>query len=452
MKSEITIKVEVIISERWPNVNEILGALKQVLEQLGVKMAQVVLEQYQQEVIKRLTSRCGPEAKKGLGRHQNKGDPSRKCRCRSFVRQGGRRRRRKIKTDIGEVSFAVAYVQCKQCGKKVAPMLDVLGLKRHQRQSTGLMRIISEAISETSYARAAKQAEALSGVPVAKSSAHRWACKMEVPRPQSKGVKVLMADGTGFKKWPGERGVLRVAIGLDDKMRLQPLGVWAGRSWGEISKGLEKKLKRQPEQLELFVSDGERGLDRHLSRLANRAQRCRWHLARDLSWAMWQDGSVLAERKAKCRRLREIVGIEISAEQYRFFGDKDKEEIRRKLRGAEKEYEKLVEEFRLKGYCRAASYLENAGENVFSQVKLWIETGLIAPRTTSVLESMFREIGRRVKKLGWNWSDRGVERIARIVVLRHYDAEQWEKFWQERLGLEGRCQMRLVSCSIREVA
>jgi hypothetical protein len=45
-----------------------------------------------------------------------------------------------------------------------------------------------------------------------------------------------------------------------------------------------------------------------------------------------------------------------------------------------------------------------------------------------------------------------VERIARIVVLRHYDAEEWEKFWEEQLGLEGWCQMRLVSCSTREVA
>lgn len=80
-------------------------------------------------------------------------------------------------------------------------------------------------------------------------------------------------------------------------------------------------------------------------------------------------------------------------------------------------------------------------------MKLWLATGVIAPRTTSILENpdaSGRELGRRVKKLGWNWSDEGIVRIAKIILLRHYDREAWDRYWREALGLRNRCRIQIL--------
>ena len=68
-----------------------------------------------------------------------------------------------------------------------------------------------------------------------------------------------------------------------------------------------------------------------------------------------------------------------------------------------------------------------------------METGIVSPRTTSILENIMRELGRRVNKLGWNWSDEGVEQMAKMVIMRRYDREVWEVYWRKELGLRGRC-------------
>jgi len=43
-------------------------------------------------------------------------------------------------------------------------------------------------------------------------------------------------------------------------------------------------------------------------------------------------------------------------------------------------------------------------------LRLWLETGIVCPRTTSIIENLIRELVRRLKKIGWNWSDAGAER------------------------------------------
>jgi hypothetical protein len=36
---------------------------------------------------------------------------------------------------------------------------------------------------------------------------------------------------------------------------------------------------------------------------------------------------------------------------------------------------------------------------MFSYVRTWLQTGLVTPRVSSMIERMMREIGRRIKKL-----------------------------------------------------
>lgn len=59
---------------------------------------------------------------------------------------------------------------------------------------------------------------------------------------------------------------------------------------------------------------------------------------------------------------------------------------------------------------------------------------------------------RRLKKIGWNWSDPGATRMGRIVMMRRYDEEAWASFWRDRMNLRGRCDIKFVSWESRRAA
>ena len=42
-----------------------------------------------------------------------------------------------------------------------------------------------------------------------------------------------------------------------------------------------------------------------------------------------------------------------------------------------------------------------------------------------------RAIGRRIKKLGYNWKDKGVGKIARIVLKLFATEGEWEEYWRK---------------------
>jgi len=413
---------------------------------LPARVGEIIIEGVQENVRDRLTRPVGRSAKKGLGGHECKGESGVRCRFRTFRREGFRTEPRRVKTDVGRLEFAVGYVGCCGCGKKLAPILDVLDLRERTGHSESLEAVVSEVVSQTSYQRGEAEREARGSAPVAKSSSHRWIAGRGIPDSCPEGSVFAMADGTGFKKWPGERGDLRVVIGLNQGGKPRGLWVYAGESWESIGQDIRAKLRASQVQLELLTVNGEPGLDEHLAGVAAKgSQRCQWHLPRDLSYTLWKDGVGLEERKQRSTDLADLLGIEIPAGEYETVSEEDKEALRERVRTSEQEALNLIAEFEEKGYAKGATYLQNAFDRLFNHVKLWLETGVIAPRTTSILENMMRELGRRVKKLGWNWSDEGIVRIAKIILLRHYDREAWDSYWREALGLRNRCQIQILS-------
>jgi len=104
---------------------------------------------------------------------------------------------------------------------------------------------------------------------------------------------------------------------------------------------------------------------------------------------------------------------------------------------AEDELNKLVGELSSKGYYKVAKYVRNAKENLFSYVRFWLKYGLVSPRAASMIERMMREIGRRLKKIAFGWSDEGAAKMARIIIKRITSAAQWDEYWKERLRING---------------
>jgi hypothetical protein len=445
----IQVELAVKIEGDRTNVDEIFLAVQKAMRQTSATVARAVIEGYQERLVELLCTASGSVAKKGLGSHEEKGKEGCRCRGRRFRRAGFWGRSRHLQGAECEVEFDPALVECVKCGKRLTPILAGLELEPHQGRSDVLLRVVTESVAETSYRRGSAQLEVHGEVPVPKSTAHRWVTDVGLPVQESVGHPVLGGDGTGFKRQPGQRGEVRLVLEIGAQGELHPLGVWAGTSWEEIAREVRD---RQAGQASLLVSDGEQGLEYWLGALAEKRGRCHWHFSRDAGFALWRDDVPLEERRKFQERLGRLVAIEIPEETMEPVSEKQKEELRHRIAAAEGELDRLEQDFQEKGYEKAAIYLANAKGRLFNHLRLWLETGIACPRTTSIIENLIRELVRRLKKIGWNWSDAGATRMGRIVMIRRYDPEAWEDYWTKRMNLQGRCQIRLTNITTRRTA
>lgn len=449
MEMIVQVMMEVKIPTDRCNVNELFDAVSKARDAYAEKLALMVVEAYEKQVVQTLCRPSGLAAKKGLGLHEEKTSPGRRCRCRRFKRAGHWSDLRAFDSDVGSISFRPALVACRRCGKRITPILGALELEDYQSRTDPLFRKTMEAIAETSYRRGSAQLEVLTHVPVAKSTLHRWAASVELPVSEGTDQPFLLADGTGFKRQPGQRGEVRMVLEMAENGTFRPLGVWAGTDWQEIRKQLKARLKGQPE---LLMSDGERGIERWLSGLTRGTTRCHWHFPRGSSYLLWKEKVPLAERKDVLRTVRQLLAIEIPQEDVEMVSREDKEALRERIASSEAELYRLHQDFAQKGYAQAADYFDRARHRLFSHLRLWLQTGIVAPRTTSLIENIIRELVRRLKKVGWNWSDAGATRMGRMVMIRRYDSESWRSYWQARMNLQGRCEIKLLNWEIRHAA
>lgn len=115
---------------------------------------------------------------------------------------------------------------------------------------------------------------------------------------------------------------------------------------------------------------------------------------------------------------------------------------------AEKDLDALIGDIRSKGYSVAVNYLERAKLAMFGYVRRWLALGLVCPRASSFIERTMRAIGRRIKKLGYNWKEEGVGKIARIVLKLFASESEWEDYWRKRMDLN---QSDMLNFKVLEV-
>lgn len=175
-------------------------------------------------------------------------------------------------------------------------------------------------------------------------------------------------------------------------------------------------------------------------------QRCQWHFVRERTLTAWKDGLKKEERTSLRDHLKQIAAMEIPALDIEMVWPEERAELAQRIRMAQRDLSQLATYFEGRGYVKVCKYLTRAQERVFTHLEEWLETGIVGHRTTFIIESTIRELVRRLKKPGWNWSDPGAERMGRIVILRRYDDANWEAYWRERLGLQDRGQMEILSC------
>jgi hypothetical protein len=430
MQSAIALTFLSTVSEEQFSLDELVVCLREVMEKEGLPaLLRLILE-----LLDELWALRAMREGKGLGSA---------CCAKSRLELKDRAARQ-LRTSAGVINFHWRRLRCARCGRQCVPLRQWLGLERWQRKTGELERMVVEVVSEQSYRRSSRHLDLIGQIPVPKSTAHRWVVQTgsdELPGPEQK-LPTLMVDGTGYKRRPiaenefNNKGELRVVIGLDEKGQAVPIGSWSGQSWQDIATELEGKSPG-PKLAEQLSCDGEPGLAEALARLVNSVQRCQWHMVHDLDRLMWFDKAPLLERRHQQKKLAALIGLELPTTDFQKVQPADKEKLQQQARGAERELEKLAGALLEKGYSQAAVYINSARQRLFSYVDFWLATGLAAPRTTSFLERLMRELGRRLKRIAFGWSEKGAAKMARILIKRICDPAQWAAYWKDKLRLHG---------------
>lgn len=430
------------------NLNEIVYRLKELRDYLMLMILKRILESYDDLIAERLsrTDIYPSEARKGLGRHFRRGDDdNRYCRGRKVYKRGYRSKERKISTVFGDLILRIREVECRKCGARYSPLLSALKIGRYAHKEINFEHEVVESVIDTNYRRLIDGRS----IDISLGGIHNIVVGSDIDKVfqdsvSAKDLSAIAADGTGLKQHEGRKGELRVVVGITKGGCIEPLGCFTNTLWSEIETTTKQRIKEAEPYNIPFIYDGEPGLDDFLADVAE-SQRCTWHAPRGLYHSLWEDGIKKKDSQGQIDKIKQLIGIELPEGNYEILKEEDKDLVKAKYKASKTEIEELIKTFRERGYKHGASYLEHLSERLFTNIELWLKTGVIAPKTISLLERVFREIGRRLKRIAWGWSDKAVTNISKMIIIRQYSRDKWEKYWKEKLGIKGYFDIQIVS-------
>lgn len=453
MEQQIHITLSFELATGKANLNEIVYRLEQLKNPLMLRILKEILVSYDDLISERLSHHGGvfppSKARKGLGRHIRKNDPrERFCHGRRIRKRGYRFRPRILSTVFGKLELPLRVAECCSCGARYSPLLDALKLMPYSRKESNFEHEVIEAVIDTNYRRLIEGRS----IDISLGGIHNIVVGSDVDRLDEpvdlEHLSAIMADATGYKRPKGKKGELRAVIGITRTGNVEPLGTFANTPWSDIERMVKDRLEDATPTDIPFIYDGEPGLDEFLSDIVQ-SQRCVWHGPRGLYHSLWEDGLKKKDSQPHTDKLKHLIGIELPQSDYELLKTEDKQVVQDKYESSKAEVLELINVFKENGYSKAATYLANLSQRIFTNVEIWLRTGIIAPKTTSLLERIFREIGRRVKRIAWGWADATVTKLSKMIILKKYSKEKWQQYWKQKLGIEGNFSIQLLQVEIR---
>jgi hypothetical protein len=339
-------------------------------------------------------------------------------------------------------------VECGRCGAFYSPLLNALRVGRYARHESNFEQEVIEAVIDTNYRRLIKGRS----IDISVGGIHNLVVGSDLDQKyqtpvDSATLSGIIADGTGLKQYRGGKGELRAVIGVTTSGRVEPLGTFTNTDWSDIEQNIKERLQKAGDNPLPFIYDGEPGLDYFLADVAQ-SQRCTWHGPRGLYHALWEDGLKKKDSQPVIDRMKHLIGIELPEGDYEILKEEDKEPVKSRYQASKAQVQELIETFRQKGYTHGAAYLEKISERLFTHIEIWLQSGVIAPKTTSLLERVFREIGRRLKRIAWGWSDQVATKLSKMILLKQYSRKEWEKYWMNKLDIVGCFQIEIASVNL----
>jgi hypothetical protein len=451
MEREITIALRFKLAIGDVTLNEIVYRLKELRDDLMLRILGEILRSYDDLICERLTqTRIYPsKARRGLGRHVNKDDPEgRWCRGRKARKRGYRSNPRQLSTVFGKLELPIRVVECCKCGAFYSPLLSALKVGRYARRESNFEHEVIEAVIDTNYRRLIDGRS----IDISVGGIHNVVVGSDVDRVYQEpvsldGLSGILADGTGVKQYKGRKGELRAVVGVTTAGRVEPLGTFTNTEWPDIERTIKERIKQAEPYNIPFVYDGEPGLDDFLADVAE-SQRCTWHGPRGLYHALWEDGLKKKDSQPAIDQIKHLIGIELPEGDFELLKEEDREPVKTQYDASKAQIQELIKTFREKGYTHGASYLESLSDRLFTHIEMWLKSGVIAPKTTSLLERVFREVGRRIKRIAWGWCDKAVTNLSKMILLKQYSRVKWQEYWKHKLGIEGHFDIHIASVQL----
>ena len=450
MQQEIHITLRFELATGKVTLNEIVYRLKQLRDPLMVKILEQILTEYDDLICERLSGPYSTAERKGLGRHPRKENSQKGfCRGRKARKRGYRNHPRQFSTVFGKVRIPLRVVECGRCKARYSPLLSALKIGPYAHRESNFEHEVIEAVIDTNYRRLI----AGRSIDISLGGIHNLVVGSDIDKTYGETVDLedfsaLMADGTGVKQHRGRKGELRAVVGITRAGRVEPLGCFTNTGWSEIERVIRERIKKNEQYQIPFVYDGEPGLAAFLADLTE-SQRCSWHAPRGLYHALWEDDLKKKDSQEHIDKIRGLIGIELPETEYELLKEQDREQVQNRYESSKAEVAELIRTFKEKGYSHGASYLETLSGRMFTNIEIWLKTGVIAPKTISLLERVFREVGRRLKRIAWGWADKTVTNLSKMIMLKQYSRHRWEQYWLTKLGIEGHFQISIHSLESR---
>ena len=145
-------------------------------------------------------------------------------------------------------------------------------------------------------------------------------------------------------------------------------------------------------------------------------------------------------------KLNELLYIDLpeqDADPLKSIEDKLKIEI--KYKEMKKSIDDFILELKMMGYKKAKTFVENAKAQLFTYIDNWLKTGVSNPKVTSLIERIMREIKRRIKRIGFKWSEKGAEKMTRLILLQLKNTKYiWEQHCAEKIGVGGNIKLSFL--------
>lgn len=451
MEQGISITLQFKLAIGDVTLNEIVYRLKELRDDLMLQILEAILRAYDDLICERLsqTKIYPSKARRGLGRHFKRGDPEGGlCRGRKVRKRGYRKHSRHLSTVFGKLKLPIRVVECCKCGAFHSPLLSALKVGRYARKESNFEHEVIEAVIDTNYRRLIDGRS----IDISVGGVHNLVVGSDVDKVYQEPVSLedfsgILADGTGVKQYRGRKGELRAVVGVTNAGRVEPLGAFTNTEWSDIEQVIKERIEEAEPYNIPFVYDGEPGLDDFLAEVAE-SQRCTWHAPRGLYHALWEDGLKKKDSQPAIDKIKHLIGIELPEGDFKILKEEDKEPVKTQYNASKAQIQELIETFRQRGYTHGASYLKNLSDRLFTHIEMWLKSGVVAPKTISLLERVFREVGRRLKRIAWGWGDKAVTKLSKMILLKQYSRTKWEEYWKSKLGIEGHFHIEIASVQL----
>jgi len=437
MKLEVTLELEIKITDGPMNINGIFKAVHMYQNELGTTIIRAILEAIDRQA-------CRDAEDRFPMRYRNKGYSTRQFR-----------------TPMGRVTVPFTKFKDSWDGHMCMPGKKALEVPAYKRWLPWCLTPAAGLLAKISFNRSSTEATRLQGEAPSKSTLHR---RLEdlvgtgsfTPYLRKRWFRYLMVDGTGARFQDRQQkekpafyeGEIRFAFAaVKEGSPFELVGMWVNKEWSECAKELYSRMNI--DRLEVLISDGGPGIEDAFVLPGMRAQRCQWHGKRDLGFILYADGAKKAQQE-------EIMAA-FDAIPLAGWKKKDIEKLRKEDAGRLRSLrQKTLLSFcdlhfflHSKGYHKAAVYISNLAKPFVSFIDHLLEAGKIIHTTSNIIEGKISLFKNRIKAIGKRWSEEGLLRWLAIAVRKLLPEFDWNSLWDSITGNPLPLEIKLVLVSTK---